>query len=767
MFPRQHLWSTLVIRLAPALLGAGLLPAAVEGQGVPYPAMPVPAPVPASGLPSIPSQPAGSARTVQSPTQVPGQQNPTPQTPTTAPTPSGTPSPLDTPLPTSAPANTAPAYGNPLEAPIAVPSGQPGVSQPALPAPAAFPATQPSTASPTSPLAPATPVPGNPLEQPITVQPAQPPTAQPVEIAPPAAVASLPSFPTDYPAVQEAHRDYLGSAYIPDDSWVYPEALRLYSMGYLDSAFISMRPWTRRSLLHMLEKSADAIVGSDNEQAQEIYTKLTSYLSDEVPGQANSQSWAMNRGAVYGAHTVYTRLMGVSGTTLRDSYHLGQTLVNDYGRPYQAGFNNITGFSSLNEWNRFSLYVRGEYQHSPSAAGYSQPLADYLSSVDEMGPDVPPDYPQITIPLGPIGAANPFRLQEASLSFHFLGHEISGGKSDAWLGPAQGGAMAWSNNAENIYSFRIDRIEPMHIPLFSRVFGPLRYDFFVGSLKGHTFPRDPWVHAEAFSLRPTNNFEFSFERTVVWGGHCSYCYIDNQGDTIDQPITFRSFFRSFFSLQDTESDPASKGSSRDPGARYSDFSFSWRLPFLSHYVTLYTDSIAHDDVTPISAPRRAAYRPGIYISQLPGLRRMDFRVEASSTDTSTLRSLNGTFNYFEGIQRQAYTNQGFIMGDWVGREAKAGNAWLTYHLSGNEWAQLSYLYKKTPKDFIAQGTTQNQFKLEVVKRLRPDVELDAWYQYEHWIAPVYLTGHQNDNIFAFQFTFYPKLKHAGEHLNGK
>ncbi|HLI75461.1 MAG TPA: capsule assembly Wzi family protein, partial [Acidobacteriaceae bacterium] len=584
---------------------------------------------------------------------------------------------------------------------------------------------------------------------------------------PPSPVASLPSIPTEYPMLEQVHKDSFGSTYIPDDSWVYPEALRLYSMGYLDSAFISMRPWTRRSLLHMLEKSATDIKDGGNEEALDIYAKLTSYLSAEVPGAADTPSTAMTRGEVYGLETGYTRLMGITGLTLNDSYHLGQTIVNDYGRPNQSGFNDITGFSSVNEWNRFSLYVRGEYQHAPAAAGYNLGLATYLSQADEILPFAPPNEPQATIPYGPIATANPFRLQEAALSFHLLGHEFSGGKTDAWLGPAQGGSMAWSNNAENIYSFRINRIEPMHIPLFSRVFGPLRYDFFVGSLKGHTFPHDPWVHSEMFSLRPTNNFEFSFQRTVIWGGHCAACIIDTEGDGIDEPVTLHSFFRSFFSFQDTQTDPTSKGNAQDPGARYSDFSFSWRLPFLSHYVTLYTDSIAHDDVSPISAPRRAAYRPGVYISQFPGLRKMDFRVEAASTDTSTLRSIGGIFNYYEAVQRQGYTNKGFIMGDWVGREAKAGQAWLTYHLSGNEWVQLEYLYKKTPKDFIAYGTTQNQIKLDVVKRLRPDLELNAWWQYEHWIAPVYQTTHQNDNVVAFQFTFYPKLRTGGEHLNGK
>ena len=50
-------------------------------------------------------------------------------------------------------------------------------------------------------------------------------------------------------------------------------------------------------------------------------------------------------------------------------------------------------------------------------------------------------FPQATIPTGPIAGQNPFRLVEATLSYHILGHEISGGKSDAWLGPRMGGAM--------------------------------------------------------------------------------------------------------------------------------------------------------------------------------------------------------------------------------------------------------------------------------------------------------------------------------------
>ena len=251
------------------------------------------------------------------------------------------------------------------------------------------------------------------------------------------------------------------------------------------------------------------------------------------------------------------------------------------------------------------------------------------------------------------------------------------------------------------------------------------------------------MHLEKLSFRPTSNLELGFERTVIWGG---------KGH---EPITLHTFLKSFFDINDANG--PEKFSVHDPGARFSTFNFSYRLPFFRHYLTLYTDSIVHDDVTPPSAPRRAAYRPGLFLSQFPHLPQLDLRVEAVSTDTSTLRSVSGEFNYFEGEQVQGYTNKGFIMGDWIGREAKGGQAWLTYHLSANEWVQLEYLNKKTPKDFISQGTTQNQFKIDVVKNLGHDITLDAWFQYERWKAPVYKPGPQSDSVIAAQFTWHPKL----------
>ena len=596
-----------------------------------------------------------------------------------------------------------------------------------------------------APVVPSAPgyAPQNPPLQPVPGQTSvPPPRKQDAPIVAPA--QTTPQSPIGayaaYGNPDAPPPDHLGSTYIPVDSWMYPALTRLYSLGYVDTMFLGMRPWTRRSVLHMLVESENDIQQDRNPEAEGILNDVLEELRAEVP------SGDTPRGAVFGLYSAYTRVMGIGGPVLRDSYHLGQAINNDYGRPYATGFNNITGFSSVNELGRFSLHLRGEYQHSPSTTGYPVDVATHISAFDAI-PYSGFNIPQDTVPAGNLVAQNPFRLIEATLSFHLLGHEISGGKSDAWLGPAQGGALAWSNNAEDIYSFRINRVEPLHIPLVSRVLGPLRYDFFYGSLKGHTVPNHPYTHSEMFSFRPTNNFEFGFQRTIIFGGRGH------------QPVTLHTFLNGFFSLNDTTA--AVKTSREDPGARFSDFNFSYRLPFVRKYATFYTDSIVHDDVTPVSAPRRASFRTGLYLSQLPGMPKLDFRVEAVMMDPKTSRSVYGSFNYYEIIQQHGYTNKGFIMGDWMGREAKGGQAWLTYHLSGRESVQIEYLNKKNAKDFVG-GTTQNQFKVEVVKRLRPQLELDAWAQYERWKAPIYKVGGQSDTIVAGQLTWYPRLHTSPE-----
>jgi hypothetical protein len=568
-----------------------------------------------------------------------------------------------------------------------------------------------------------------------------------------------------------------GSPYIPVDSWIYPAVLRLYSLGFLDHVFLGLRPWTRASLSHMLEdtggKIENAQAGAVTDEARDLYDALNHEL------HLGSGDACPARTGVVRIESTYSVVRAISGTPLRDSFHLGSTIVNDYGRPYENGFNNYSGLSGYATAGRFTLYLRGEFQGAPSAAGYSAALAQTLSTIDQTSYFVPSSTPpygnttavfnQTTIPQGPIATATQGRFLEAYVSAQFLGHVFSFGKQDEWMGPAQGASMAYSNNAENIYALHINRTEPLYIPLLSRLTGPFRYEFLVGALRGHTMmpnpaylaspstsvpnvinPGDPWVHAEKFSFRPTRDLEFGFERTVIWGGRGH------------EPITLHTFLKSFFSTNSTYY--AVKDTAQDPGARFGAFDFTYRLPFPHNLLTLYTDMEAHDAPSPIAKPLHGTFRPGLYLSHVPGIPKLDLRVEAADTDSSVAStpsyfgSIGGSYQYWEILQKQGYTNQGQLFGDWMGREDKGGQGWITYHLSGNEWVQASVRTQKADKDFIPGGTTLNDFRVQAVKRIHKDLEVDGSFALEHWKAPVYLPGSQTVTTTTIQLTWFPERR---------
>ena len=176
----------------------------------------------------------------------------------------------------------------------------------------------------------------------------------------------------------------LDSPYIPVDSWVYQAVFRLYGLGYVDDVFLNMRPWTRASLDHMLEQAGARIEDAQDipdptlGQAEEIYEALEHELHPDMQGPCRAFK-GMAR-----VESIYSTFLGITGTPLHDSFHLGQTVINDYGRPYENGFNNYTGMSGYASAGRFLFYARGEIQAAPSAAGYSAGLAQVLSGVEHI-----------------------------------------------------------------------------------------------------------------------------------------------------------------------------------------------------------------------------------------------------------------------------------------------------------------------------------------------------------------------------------------------
>src|SRR3954463_4781084 len=300
---------------------------------------------------------------------------------------------------------------------------------------------------------------------------------------------------------------------------------------------------------------------------------------------------------------VYTRSQYISGPPLNDGFHFGQTIVDDFGRPFGEGLNQISGFESRAEAGRFSLFVRGEYQHAASVASYTADVNQTLAKID----NIPGEG------FNGVPTQNVFRLLDTYTSFNMLSNEISVGKQTYWWSPDASSSLMLSNNAAPFYGIRLNRTFPLYIPFFSKLLGTVRYDNFFGRLYGNQYPRDPFTFGQKIMLQPTKNLEIGFSRSSIFAGKGL------------EPLTFGTFWKTATS--------ASSGTEVGfnprftPGTRHANFDIRYRLPFLRNWVTAYIDSFVHDDVSPADAPNRSAVMPGIYVSHFPKISNLDLHVE--------------------------------------------------------------------------------------------------------------------------------------------
>ncbi|MGC2196012.1 MAG: phosphatase PAP2 family protein, partial [Terriglobales bacterium] len=128
----------------------------------------------------------------------------------------------------------------------------------------------------------------------------------------------------------------MGSPYVPLDSWIYPALERLAAMGYVKTASLGLRPWTRLECARLVSEASDLQAGEDGPpQAQEMYASLSQEFTHEFSLMSGDQNLHAQM------ESAYIRSTGIVGTPLTDNQHFGQTLLNDYGRPFQEGFNSV------------------------------------------------------------------------------------------------------------------------------------------------------------------------------------------------------------------------------------------------------------------------------------------------------------------------------------------------------------------------------------------------------------------------------------------
>jgi hypothetical protein len=159
----------------------------------------------------------------------------------------------------------------------------------------------------------------------------------------------------------------------------------------------------------------------------------------------------------------------------------------------------------------------------------------------------------------------------------------------------------------------------------------------------------------------------------------------------------------------------------------------------------------------LASPRRSAINPGLYLSHFPGISRLDLRVESASTQLMGVDH-GGTFLYYSVEYHDANTNKGVLFGNATGRDARSYQGWSTYHLSGATSIQLSYREVKASSLFLPGGGTQSDASTHLLWKVRQNLQVDAFVQYERWLIPALKATAEHNVTGQLQLTFNPKWR---------
>jgi membrane-associated phospholipid phosphatase len=545
----------------------------------------------------------------------------------------------------------------------------------------------------------------------------------------------------------------MGSPYVPLDSWTYSAIDRLTALGYIHTGFADMRPWTRIECARQIKEAADLIAEDETQdsESQKLYSDLHQEFAPEL-GLLDGGENAELR-----LESAYTRSTEIAGKPLTDGDHFGQTIINDFGRPEEQGFNNVSGMSGWGSYGPFTVYVRGEYQHSPSAPALPLSARDAISNADFSRSGLPAPFP--VPPDTPTAAFNQGRFLDAYVALNLADWQLSYGNQSLWWGPSQGGPLMLSDNAQPMRMFRVNRVTPFTLPSILGLLGPMRIEAFIGQYSGYEFLNGPTGlvgsygqslsdqpidHGERISFKPTSNLEIGLSRTTDYGGP-------------GYPLTLHSFLRSVFSTSNTLS-----GNPNKPGARRSGMDFSYRIPGLRNGMTFYAEGLAeHNEITPILGPDVAAWLAGIYVPKLPKIPKLDLRLEGGYTDPPYSGSdvAYGAF-YWDGGWITGFQNAGHLMGSWMGRQGQGAQAWTTYWFNPRSKLQFGFRHQKVSQQFIPNGGTLADANVRAEFWLRSSCSASAFVQYEKWDFPVIASTRQSNVTTAIQLSFWPKARLA-------
>ncbi len=277
------------------------------------------------------------------------------------------------------------------------------------------------------------------------------------------------------------------------------------------------------------------------------------------------------------------------------------------------------------------------------------------------------------------------------------------GKDSMQWGPGQHGGMLMTTHAEPLTLLKISNDQPILLPGFLRLLGPMRGVYFVSELESNRTIPNAKLAGLRLNFKLTPNFDVGLNRTIMFGG---------QGNA---PIDWKDYLQIFWpkNAQGEENQLAG-------------FDWAWRLP-LPRFVParsmkFYGEWVGED------AGGFHQYAP------LFGLKFVDLFKKGGNTDlrieyVRTYMSEYPTTFYNHSIFQSGYTYKGRVIGHHVGTGGRDVYFHLTHWLKPSLRVGLSY---DRWEDLVSNPRPEtHQIGVDTLWFGPKNLQCQAQYRFEH------------------------------------
>jgi len=275
------------------------------------------------------------------------------------------------------------------------------------------------------------------------------------------------------------------SVNLPLDHWAYATVERLYALGVVDTTLLGPRPWDRTTFARLTQ-------AAEEHQPTGVAARQVRRLAREFSPELNELEGAAGRSYVKPVESLGLRTLATSGEPEALLAH-GDTLSD--------------GIDLRLDWQ---LHARlGSH-----LALFARPEARWSS-----GDTLPFRRRGIGATPAPVDESDPrIILRESYAKLRLWNLELEGGRDHLGWGPGRRGSLLLTDNAEPLDLIKLTNPDPVLLPWFLRLLGPVQATWFWSELEHNRAVHRAQLTGLRIDFKPTPNWEVGLARVIQFGG---------------------------------------------------------------------------------------------------------------------------------------------------------------------------------------------------------------------------------------------------------